>query len=347
MARNKKIIILIAGIVVLCTQSFSNWVFYAKTNASGPTEEDKLVAVFIDSTLYNTIKSDIQWYTTQYIQSRFTRTKALVFPVDTNKIKANDIQKILSNLYYGGEKDTTSTLIGTVLIGKIPLPVVKKDSYIFPSIIPYTDLERPTYTYDPTSTYYTPSSSSVDNKQELFHGVITFDTNKQYTDYFQKLKTYASNPAGFVNKRMWFEDFPKLQETFTKANLPLYENGQIHDEDLTYHRYSTALYNMLVGNSNQSALDIMSSAGNIPTANNSNDPDYPSTFGQSYSASLGNWKDGLVNQSSAGQSALSGLSSTSVPTLLASQAITQQIQNYQSLFGAEYGNLISDNVNTN
>ena len=56
--------------------------------------------MFVEQNIYNALKADIQRYTIQYIQGHFERTKVLVFPVDTNKIQATDIQKILTNLYH-------------------------------------------------------------------------------------------------------------------------------------------------------------------------------------------------------------------------------------------------------
>ena len=84
-------------------QSFSNWLFFGASTAqaSTPVEEDKLVAIFVDKDIYPTIKNNVQWYSLQYIQARFPRIKALVFPVDTKTIQASDVQKIISNLYFG------------------------------------------------------------------------------------------------------------------------------------------------------------------------------------------------------------------------------------------------------
>lgn len=90
-------------IALIVIQSFSHWMFFPateKVQATGPTEENKLVAVFVQEDIYEAIKADIQRYTIQYIQSRLPRTKAIVFPVDTKTIQAFDIQRILTNLRY-------------------------------------------------------------------------------------------------------------------------------------------------------------------------------------------------------------------------------------------------------
>ncbi|MFZ5341209.1 MAG: hypothetical protein ACOZBL_01190 [Patescibacteria group bacterium] len=53
----------------------------------------------MDKKLQQDIRSELEWYTKNYIQSKLTNTKALVFPIDKNNFKAHDIYKILENLY--------------------------------------------------------------------------------------------------------------------------------------------------------------------------------------------------------------------------------------------------------
>ena len=72
----------------------------------------------------------------------------------------------------------------------------------------------------------------------------------KYNNYFQKLKTYVSNPKNFVDKKFWFEDFEKAEETFTDQNVPLYLQGQIFDSDLAYHRYSPLLFSLMQKSNN-------------------------------------------------------------------------------------------------
>lgn len=342
----------LSGIVIflIIIQSLSNWVFYGidKVAAAGPVEETKLVAVFVEKNIYEDIKNNLQWYTLQYIQSRFARTKALVFPVDTSTISAIDIQKILTNLYFWGEKDTPSSLIGTVLIGKIPLPVIKNEQNIFPSIIPYTDLEKPGFTYDNTSSYFVPSSSSVDDKQELFHGLIKFDKTEQYNSYFAKLKTYIQNPKSFADRKFRYEDFQKLQDTFTDQNLPLYVQSQVNDEDIQYHRYSAWLFDLVQGNNTQDALSTLQNAGWDISNSSASSEDYPTSFNnesQAFTNALQSWKSNLAQQAVAWQNALNNIGwGDKIPTLLLWQSINQQTKNYQSLFSAEYWNTIKEEI---
>jgi hypothetical protein len=183
------------------------------------------------------------------------------------------------------------------LVGNIPLPVIKKDNYIFPSIIPYTDIEKPSFNFDPVSSYFIPSPSAVDSKQELFNSVINFDSVNKYNEYFEKIKNYIKNPKIFAEKKIRFEDFPALQKTFTDQNLAIYLQSQIHEEDISYHRFSPGLFNLLEGTSNISAVNILKDASNIPPIVSS--PDYPdSQQSQAYASALQSWGTNLANQAS-------------------------------------------------
>lgn len=348
--QKQKIIAGIICLVTLLTQSFGNWVFFSwsEVEASWPVEEDKLVAMFVEQNIYDALKADIQWYTIQYIQWRFERTKVLVFPVDTNKIQATDIQKILSNLYHWGEKDTPSTLIGTILLWNIPLPVVKKDTYIFPSILPYTDIEKPLYVFDQNTNYFTPSTSTPDNRQELIHGLIRFNTPAEYSTYFSKLKAYARDPKSFAEKKFWFEDFNKAEQTFTDQNVPLYIQWQIFDEDLAYHRYSPTLFWFMQQNNNNDALQVFKDVWVTTNTPASEDyPDESSSVTKPYTDSLTAWGNNLSNAATQWSQSLQQIGWwDQIPTLVMGQSILQQIKLYESIFSAEYGDYIAEQIET-
>lgn len=77
-------------------------------------------------------------------------------------------------LYYEGDgKSGISSLVGTVLIGNIPIPVIYKDGLSTPSIFPYVDFDDKRFVFDALSKKYlatreAPESSDV----EIWHGVI-------------------------------------------------------------------------------------------------------------------------------------------------------------------------------
>ena len=346
--QKQKIISGIIVLVLLVTQSFSNWVLFSSSEveAAWPVEENKLVAMFVEQNIYETIKANLQRYTLQYIQWRFERTKVLVFPVDTSKIQATDIQKILSNLYHWWEKDTPSTLIWTILVWDIPLPVVKKESYIFPSVLPYTDIEKPQYVYNLDSKYFVPTTATPDNRQELIHGLIKFTKVDDYNIYFDKLKDYARDPKLFADQKFWFDDFDRQEKTFTEQNVPLYLKWQLFDEDLTYHRYSPVLFSLLQESNNKEAIKVLQNVWS-ETQWLTDPNDESSSTTNAYTDALKVWSSNLSDKASQWQQALSKIwNGDDIPTLIMGQSINQQVKPYETIFSAEYWDYISNEIET-
>gem|GEM_PF-2711946 len=119
-----------------------------------------IVALMVDKNLYNgVLKNSIDWYATNYIQQKISNSKAVIFPLDTETIKARDIVKMLENIYYDGIEKEPTTLKGVILVGnKIPLPVVNDNGTIFPTIFPYTDFDDPKYYREPKSQFFVPNN---------------------------------------------------------------------------------------------------------------------------------------------------------------------------------------------
>lgn len=343
-------------VLVLFTQSLSNWIYFdttifwnnrseATVQAAWPVEENKLVAIFVQQSIYDSLQTNLQRYALQYIQARFPRTKALVFPVDTTTITANEIQKILSNLYYGWEKDVPSTLIGTVLIGDIPLPTIEVTengkTETQPSILPYTDLEKPTYIYDTTKSIFI-QTTNADKKQELFHGLIKFDRPDQYNAYFEKLKAYVRNPSSFASQKIWYDDFIQLQRNFTDQMLPLYAKKQLFDEDLLYHRYTPAIFNILQEDSNNNAFNIFTEQVRIPASTPSDtSTELYTEEEKAYNESLAKRQGDLAKQANDSTEAIKQAAQwENIPTMVMGQSILQQVKDYNDIYAPEYGDIM-------
>jgi hypothetical protein len=81
------------------------------------------------------------------------RTSILVVAPDT---PVATIAAKNEKLYYEGDGDQgTSSLVGTILIGNIPVPRVEKDGQSFSSLYPYVDFTDKVFVYDPKNTRYT------------------------------------------------------------------------------------------------------------------------------------------------------------------------------------------------
>lgn len=112
------------------------------------------MAILVDDKIYNQIEPELKRYATDYIQQKYANSKALVLKINTTEYSAPEIVKMLENLYFDGQKDTSSQLIGVILVGNIPFPVVNYDEYIFPSIYPYVDFLKQKYLRDEESGYF-------------------------------------------------------------------------------------------------------------------------------------------------------------------------------------------------
>lgn len=223
-----------------------------KVAASGSDNLTKIVAVIVDKDLYPSIQSDVERYTTSYIQARQADTKAIVLPINIKNISAPDIVKILENIYFDGIQDVPSKLAGIVLIGNIPLPVVQDNGFVYPSIYPYVDFEEQQFIYDQTKNFFVPNDNP-NGQAEIRHGIINFTGAAQYTKYFQKLKNYNSDPQSFIDTQIWYDDFIGNKKYFIAENTNFYINKQIFAEDIGYHRVNNLLFNTLKGEYNASA----------------------------------------------------------------------------------------------
>jgi hypothetical protein len=74
-------------------------------------------------------------------------------------------------MYFEGTKDQTSSLIGVIMIGDIPLPVAHNNGFIFPSILPYTDFEQQQYLFNKDTSYFE-WNNIPDGQPEIRHGLI-------------------------------------------------------------------------------------------------------------------------------------------------------------------------------
>ncbi|MBS8121698.1 hypothetical protein [Candidatus Vampirococcus lugosii] len=154
----KRIFVFLFLIIYLSSFLLNNFIFFLWGNVSAYTPKDtnnNLVAVLVDSDIYNGgVGNDIKRYAQNYIQGSISDSKAIIIPVNIDNFTAPDIVKILQNLYFEGQKDAPSSLIGTILIGDIPLPVVNNNKFIYPNIFPYVNFEKNKYVYDNNTGFF-------------------------------------------------------------------------------------------------------------------------------------------------------------------------------------------------
>jgi hypothetical protein len=97
-------------------------------------------------------------------------------------------------------------LVGTILIGNIPLPTVTKDSKNFLSIFPYIDFDEPNFSWNWDKNLYEYVSLERKKPQpELWHSVIAPHTGditqdaKKIQDFFARVYQYDSKQGEYVD----------------------------------------------------------------------------------------------------------------------------------------------------
>jgi len=135
---------------------------------------ENIVSLVVEENLFSKIQNDIQKYALR-VQSVLprTRTVILTFPADTHPVL---IASANERLYYSGlpnHGNKTQKLVGTILIGDIPLPVVHKNAQSFLSVFPYIDFDEPSFVWNWDKKIYEYLNVERKNtKPELWHSVI-------------------------------------------------------------------------------------------------------------------------------------------------------------------------------
>lgn len=304
--------------------------------AEDPIDHTRLVALFVDTTIYDAIKPDLQRYTVDYIQASMSNTKVLVMPIDTSNTMAWDIEKVIDNLYQEGEEDSSSTLEGLILVGDIPLPVINDRGYVYPSIYPYVDREDTLYVFDQDSHYF--ELNPVSNKTpqpELWHGVMPFGNDPDaYHQFFTKLKRYASNPGDFVAKKIWYDDLVQMKQTFLHDNVGYYANNFLFAEDMAYKRQTNLMVDVMQESHERVVQDTLGElADAVAVDNGDNNP------------ATADFDDAFDNYANTVNTALSDTNSSlestkwlanNVPTLFLEKTMRELMKPYTELYAASY-----------
>ena len=128
-----KKICLLSTIIVYCASFLlqSNFVLFQTWAQEKNIPRVNVVAILVDDKIYSWIESWLKWYASNYVQWKLPDTKALVMPINLDKIKAYDIYRMMENIYFDGLENVNSSLIGLIMFGSIPLPVVNQDGYVW------------------------------------------------------------------------------------------------------------------------------------------------------------------------------------------------------------------------
>ena len=220
------------------------------TRAEAKTKAD-IVSFIVDEDIYNgAVKSKIAQYA-QDIQAYLSNTRVVIFPVQKT---ANpfSIASINEKLFYEGDGELgISRLIGTILIGEVPLSVVHKEGKAFMSVYPYVDFENKSFVYDQVKKSYEYTNKTlIDEKPEVWHSVIRPNMGDE-TKNQNEIVAFFNKTHDFYNKqglfstantpsepRVFYMDAYHDQQTSSPDIWKSYNLYLENIEDITYHRFN-------------------------------------------------------------------------------------------------------------
>lgn len=212
-----------------------------------------IVSFIVDDSLYGgAVKSRVLQYAKD-VQAYLPNTRVVIFPVQKT---ANpfSIASINEKLFYEGDGEGLSRLVGTILIGEVPLPVVHKEQKAFMSVYPYVDFDNKSFVYDQAEkTYKYTTKTLSDEKPEIWHSVIrpnTGDESKNKNElviFFNKTHDFYAKQGLFSPEntpqepRVFYMDTFHDQEASSPDIWKSYNMYLENIEDISYRRFNKYL----------------------------------------------------------------------------------------------------------
>lgn len=185
-------------------------------------------------------------------------TESAIIPVSSNQ-SPSQIASMLKQAYHQNLNSLQdSKLVGLVIVGDVPLPVVNKSGNLFPSIYPYTDFENPAFLLNQSSNYFEPIQNT-DPSPEIWHGVINLNTASQIAEYLDKNHLYHQGVEEFseFDSSIFFSEPHHDVKSFNQDLYSTYQTYISAIEEFSYNRYSRNLLNFLSQNSSGFLADAV------------------------------------------------------------------------------------------
>ena len=266
-----------------------------------------IVSILVDNEIYDDVEKSVKQYA-EDIWKQLKNTKIIIIPTPKDST-AFQIASLNENLYYEGYKwvkdsiEFESKLIGTVIVGSIPTPVIYKNKELTKSILPYVDFIDKSFIYDHKTKKYKENKNSISGvKPEIWHWIISPNTwTKEWNivainDYFDKnhnfyqgtwkfkskniiinWKTEEKNPSSYKPYVFYFDQF-REQQGLSYSKYLGYKTYMENKEDIVYKRYSKDLADKIkdavLVDSNDKILSLIGQVDNtFDFSTTSNEPD--------------------------------------------------------------------------
>ena len=146
---------------------------------------DNLVAILVEKEAYKKYKNLIE----QYAIDVQNELDAQVVQVEVSRdISPLDVYEGLASMYFSGLNNDGSKLIGMVLIGDVPIPVVNKNGNLWPTIFPYVDFDNVNYEWNLKRDRFVYKDNGG-NQAEIWHGVIRGENLAKFFENNHKFHT--------------------------------------------------------------------------------------------------------------------------------------------------------------
>ena len=224
--------------------SFSIEAFFEnseKNNFSPEIKNKKVVSFLVEKKLLDDeeLRKKIERYVMD-VQKKINAQGVLV-PIPQT-LSPKEIFEGNAHLYFSGtDDDQNSYLVGTVLIGEVPVPVVEKNKNFWVTIFQYLDFEDQNYSWDEKKNRFV--FQEGDFSPEIWHGVIRSDADtfsnkvKELKNYFDKNHDVHLGNTNF-SKKVFYANLPIQKKGLPDILRKKYENFIAHLEDIVYLRFN-------------------------------------------------------------------------------------------------------------
>lgn len=145
--------------------------FFDRADATPENYRD-IVSIIVDRDTYAIERNRIRRYASD-IAGYLGGVRTSIIVTDPSTRPATIAAKNEKLYYEGDGEGGTSSLVGTVLIGNVPIPRVEKDDKEFSSLYPYVDFVDKSFVYDaPSGLYRYQGDKARSESVEIWHGVI-------------------------------------------------------------------------------------------------------------------------------------------------------------------------------
>lgn len=229
-----------------------------------------LIAILVEDGLMDDfdLRSRIMTYA-ESAQGRIPHSKSFVMEVPKDEDTFR-VTSVLEKLYFEGidtdqidgnplnnnsAKEDNNQLIGVVLIGDVPIPVVHEDDgSTGPSMYPYTDFYRKGYIYNHETNQFEVNSEVSSPSPEVWHGLISppskdeDEGKQQLIEYFDKNYQYTIGNPEFADfeQRVMYANFPELEKQMNFMDYRNYERYIDYMEEMAHNRYNKHLLKEMV-----------------------------------------------------------------------------------------------------